>query len=172
MTLVMMAGVMGLYAACHAPSPAASSSHETTGSSEQASKTDTAHSLYATLASVAVSPSLHDSLMIRFTVNNPTDAPLRFTTYHTPFEGFISKFLTVTDSRGHQVDYTGAMARRIMPPPENTYHTVAAGESEAVVFDLKKGYKIAHAGTYTLQYNSERISGIANGASITITVVD
>lgn len=125
--------------------------------------------LYASLASED-SYVLQDAIMITFTVTNPTDDTLKFTQYHTPFEGMISKFLTVTDSAGKEISYIGAMARRVMPPPADTYHTVAPGDTKSVSFDLKKGYKIEKAGPYTLQYEGENISGIASGKPIVITV--
>lgn len=37
----------------------------------------------------------------------------------------MSKFLTVTDSEGNEVRYIGPMAKRLMPPPADTYRTVA-----------------------------------------------
>ena len=135
-----------------------------TGSSENTA-------LYATLESIADTLHLQDSLMIRFTVTNPTNDTLQFTQYHTPFEGFISNFLTVTDSQGSEISYIGPMAKRVMPPPADTYHTLTPKQSEQVTFDLKKGYKIENPGTYTLQYNAENISGVANGEPLTITVI-
>ena len=128
--------------------------------------------LVASLQAVSEAPSLKDSLIIRFTVTNPTPDSLKFTTYHTPFEGLISKFLTVKDSAGKEVSYQGPMAKRVMPPPAETYRTLGPGESKGTTFDLKKCYKIDHPGTYTLQYNAERISGIGNGQALTITVTD
>ncbi|UAY54633.1 hypothetical protein [Arachidicoccus terrestris] len=128
-------------------------------------------SLYATLDCRTMAPNLRDSLIIKFTVTNPTKDTLKFTTYHTPFEGFLSKFLIVKDSEGNEAQYLGPMAKRVMPPPAATYHAVAPGQSESVNFNLKKGYKIEKAGTYTIQYNSELISGVANGKAITIKIV-
>ena len=129
-------------------------------------------SLYASLVCKTTTPNLKDSLIITFTVNNPTQDTLKFTTYHTPFEGFISKFLTVKDSEGNEAQYQGPMAKRVMPPPAETFHSVAPGQTESVDFNLKKGYKIEKSGTYTIQYNSELISGIANGDPITIDIAE
>lgn len=167
--VALMAGIVGFTTKCHPTQHSKSAGSADMVNKEQTQKADS--TLYAILESQNDTPSLRDSLMIRFTVTNPTKDSLRFTTYHTPFEGFISKFLTVTDSKGKQIDYIGPMAKRVMPPPESTYHTLDAGQSEKVLFDLKKGYKIEHPGVYTLKYNGENISGIANGAAITITVV-
>ena len=125
--------------------------------------------LYASLQSED-SYTLNGPIMVGFTVTNPTDDTLKFTQYHTPFEGMMSKFLTVKDSAGEEVSYIGAMARRIVPPPANTYHSIAPGQTKSVTFDLKKGYKLEKTGAYTLQYQGDNISGVASGEPITILV--
>ena len=128
-------------------------------------------SLYVTLETKD-QYKLSDSILIDFVVHNPTKDTLKFTQYHTPFEGVISKFVDVIGADSVEVDYIGAMARRIMPPPADTYHAVAPNESKRISFDLKKGYKIDKVGTYSIQYNSERISGITPSKAVEITVVD
>ncbi len=152
--------ILGLTTQCKSIRNAASHSDKTQSDSR----------LYASLTGEENYP-LHDVIMIKFTVTNPTDDTLTFTQYHTPFEGMMSKFLTVKDSAGNEINYIGAMARRVMPPPADTYHTVAPGETKSVSFDLKKGYKIEKTGPYTLQYEGENISGIASGKPIVITIV-
>ncbi|MFD2969552.1 protease [Sphingobacterium bambusae] len=142
-----------------------------TNETEAASADSVAHSSDTTLvASLQAKPlyELKDSISVLFTVQNPTDDTLRFTQYHTPFEGFISNFLTITDASGAEVSYIGAMTKRIMPPPADTYHTVAPGAQDSVRFSLAKGYRFEKPGIYTLQYNSGAISGISNGSPIKI----
>lgn len=168
--ITLLIGTLGLNTQCHQPTPKAPAANEPVKNTENRLPADS--SLYASLESVDDTPNLQGNLMVRFTVNNPTKDTLRFTAYHTPFEGFISKFLTVTDIEGKEVSYHGPMVKRVMPPPADTYHTLAPGQTESVTFDLQKGYKIANAGTYTLQYNGERISGIANGSPITIVIAE
>ena len=165
---------VGLTTQCQPPQQQESTTGQTETQAGETTGTPTADTaLYAVLEPVEDSFSLQqDSLIIGFTVVNPTADTLQFTVYHTPFEGFISKFLTVTDSAGQEVNYQGAMAKRVMPPPAESYRTVAPGQSEHTTFDLRKGYAIEQPGTYTIQYNSERISGIANGRPVTITVVE
>lgn len=115
---------------------------------------------------------LSDSLSILFSVLNPTKDTIRFTQYHTPFEGFINNFLTITDSEGKEIPYIGAMAKRMMPPPEESYCAVAPGTQDSVRFSLKKGYRIEKPGTYTIQYNGGNVSGMANGEAIRIQVTE
>jgi len=115
---------------------------------------------------------LSDSLYMVFKVYNPTSDTLRFTQYHTPFEGFINNFLTITDDTGQEVPYRGAMAKRVMPPPADTYCEVAPATSDSIRFSIKKGYAITKPGRYTIQYNAGHVSGIANGKPITVQVVE
>lgn len=139
---------------------------------ETASNIAVIDSLVAILASNQDTYSLQDSIQITFTVNNPTEDTLKFTQYHTPFEGFISNFLEVKDSAGNEVKYIGAMAKRVSPPPAETYHTLAPGEQESISFDLKKGYALEKPGTYTLEYTGGLISGIASGEILQIEIVE
>ena len=128
--------------------------------------------LFASLEVGSETLRLQDSLPINFKVTNPSVSTLKFTTYHTPFEGLKSKFLIVKDSDGNEVPYQGPMVKRVMPPPADTYRELKAGDSQSVTFDLKKVYKIEKAGTYTLQYNAEAISGVKNGQGLTINIVE
>lgn len=132
-------------------------------------KVENDSTLYATLTGEE-NYALHGAITIKFNVTNPTDDTLKFTQYHTPFEGMMSKFLNVTDQAENDIAYIGAMTRRVMPPPAETYHAVAPGETKSVSFDLKHGYKIEKAGSYTLQYIGENISGVANSEPIVITI--
>ena len=169
----LLMATVGLTVQCQQPQQQGSETEQTETQTGELTETPAADTtLYAVLEPVGALSLQQDSLMIGFTVVNPTADTLEFTVYHTPFEGFISKFLTVTDSAGQEVNYQGAMAKRVTPPPADTYRTVAPGQREQVTFDLRKGYAIEQPGTYTLQYNSERISGIANGEPLTITVVE
>lgn len=129
-------------------------------------------SLVAVLQSVEDPQSLKDSIGITFTVSNLSADTLKFTQYHTPFEGFISNFIALTDSTGTAVRYIGAMAKRVSPPPAESFHSVAPGAEKSISFDLKKGYAIESPGTYTLQYIGSRVSGIASGEAIQIHIVE
>ncbi|WP_134089974.1 hypothetical protein [Olivibacter sp. XZL3] len=136
---------------------------------ESIMETDTA--LIAVLETDSVI-HLSDSLPMVFKVYNPTNDTLRFTQYHTPFEGFISDFLTITDSEGGEVPYQGAMAKRVMPPPAETYCTVAPSQADSVRFSIMKGYSLSKPGTYTIRYNGGNISNIANGKPVIVRVVE
>ena len=101
-----------------------------------------------------------DSVLLKFTVYNTADTPMRFCKWHTPFEPLMSKYLDVKDAAGQQTDYRGPMAKRIMPPPATSYITLKPNDSVAATADLLKAYAITKPGRYTVVYNSEGISGL------------
>ncbi|KGE13476.1 hypothetical protein [Sphingobacterium deserti] len=155
-TLAAFAGILLTLASCQSTKKTEDAKIATTDTTAVA--TDT-----ALVATIQANPDyrLQDSISVLFIVSNPTPDTLRFTQYHTPFEGFMSNFLTITDASGAEVPYIGAMTRRIMPPPEETYHTLAPRAQDSVRFALSKGYHFEKPGTYSLLYNSGTISGIS-----------
>ena len=108
-----------------------------------------------------------DSVLLTFTVKNPTADSLRFCKWHTPFEPLLSKYLDIKDQNGVEVNYKGAMAKRIMPPPASSYISVKAMDSLTTRADLLKGYAIDKAGKYTITYNAQAISGLVVKDSLT-----
>lgn len=101
-----------------------------------------------------------DSVMLKFTVYNPTDSAIKFCKWHTPFEPLMSKYLEVKDASGEEAAYKGPMAKRIMPPPADAYISVAAKDSTVVTVDLLKGYDITKPSKYTITYQGSNISGL------------
>lgn len=108
-----------------------------------------------------------DSVLLTFTVYNPSQKELRFCKWHTPFEPPMSKFLDIADQQGNESQYQGAMAKRVMPPPASSYITVKAGDSLSTTIDLRKSYVLDQPGSYHIKYNSESISGLSVKDSIT-----
>ena len=101
-----------------------------------------------------------DSVLLKFTVYNPADSALQFCKWHTPFEPLMSKYLDVTDENGTEVDYKGAMAKRMMPPPASSYIEVKSGDSLAVTVDVLKAYAITKPAKYTIKYSGQNMSGL------------
>ncbi|HWV71913.1 MAG TPA: hypothetical protein VN040_09370 [Pseudosphingobacterium sp.] len=165
-TLLLVA-VISVMAACQTSKK--SSENKDTTSKETASSSVKDTSLVAQL-SVPGSLGLHDSIPLHFNVFNPTEDTLRFTKYHTPFEGFLNNFLTIKDTDGNEVTYIGPMAKRIMPPVPESYVTIAPHDSLSVNIDLRKGYRFEKKGTYTIQYNGGNVSGMADGEGIKAVV--
>ncbi|GGI50767.1 hypothetical protein GCM10011425_19790 [Mucilaginibacter galii] len=101
-----------------------------------------------------------DSVLLKFTVKNNTDSVQRFCKWHTPFEPLLSKYLDVKNDKGEDVAYQGAMAKRIMPPPESSYLSLNPKDSISANVDLLKAYAIKTPGNYTITYVGENMSGL------------
>lgn len=97
---------------------------------------------------------------LTFTVKNESDAPKTFCKWHTPFEPFISKYLDITDMDGNEIAYKGAMAKRVMPPPADSYIAVKANDSTSISVDLLKGYDVLPGKSYTVKYVGSGLSGL------------
>ncbi|MEJ2882480.1 protease [Pedobacter sp. GR22-6] len=101
-----------------------------------------------------------DSVMLTFNVYNPADSVQQFCKWHTPFEPLMSKYLEIRDQKGREPDYKGPMAKRIMPPPADSYVKVAPKETLSTKIDLLLGYDLKTGNTYTVIYAAEGISGL------------
>lgn len=112
-----------------------------------------------------------DSVKVRFTVYNKTDSTRKFCKWHTPFEPLISKYLDITSDEGVEASYKGAMAKRIMPPPADSYIALKSGDSLISEINISKGYDLTKPGKYTIKYNAENMSGIVVKDSITIALL-
>ncbi|RZM10160.1 MAG: protease, partial [Pedobacter sp.] len=84
-------------------------------------------------ARMTISPvvSKDGPLEMNFTVYNQTDSTRTFCKWHTPFEPLMSKYLDITINN-QEVAYKGPMAKRMMPPPADSYVSVAPGDSLSV----------------------------------------
>lgn len=140
--------------------------------SDSAAATETVEELTSELHALKEQYRLNDSITLKFTVHNPTRQELRFTEYGTPFEKFLGKYLIIIDENGNEVDYSGPMARRVMPPPAETYHYLGADQSETVEFSIQDVYKFTKAGNYAIQYRGERINAIKSSNVISITIME
>ncbi|WP_245803558.1 protease [Daejeonella lutea] len=102
-----------------------------------------------------------DPVELKFVVINSADTVARFLKWSTPFEPLVSKYLDITDEDGTQVDYRGAMAKRAMPPSEESYVKLNPGDSLVVNVNLLEGYAISRAAKYKVVYVGEGMSGIS-----------
>lgn len=101
-----------------------------------------------------------EQVQLKFTVYNNADSVQQFCKWHTPFEPWISKYLDIRDESGEEVNYKGAMAKRIMPPPASSYQKLNPKDSLTAKVDLLQGYNITKPGKYTVFYNSQNMSGL------------
>ncbi|MFD0764765.1 protease [Mucilaginibacter lutimaris] len=124
--------------------------------------TDTAITPTALVAEMSIRDTIKigDSVLLKFTVKNNKADTARFLKWHTPFEPLLSKYLDIKDENGTEVNYKGAMAKRMMPPPGDSYITLKANESLSATADLLKGYAIDKPAKYTITYNSTGVSGL------------
>jgi len=97
---------------------------------------------------------------LKFTVYNHTDSVKQFCKWHTPFEPLISKYLDVKDESGAEVGYQGPMAKRMMPPPAESYLKLNPGDSLSIDVDVLKAYPIKKAGKYSIVYTGQNMSGL------------
>lgn len=101
-----------------------------------------------------------DPVNLKFTVYNHTDGIKQFCKWHTPFEPLMSKYLDVKEEGGAEVGYQGPMAKRIMPPPADSYLKLNPGDSLSIDIDLLKAYPIKKAGKYSIVYTGQNMSGL------------
>ncbi|MES2827175.1 MAG: protease [Bacteroidota bacterium] len=113
---------------------------------------------------------IDDSLIMIFTIYNRASNVQQFCKWHTPFEPPMSKYLDIRDETGSDVNYQGAMAKRVMPPPANSYLKIKALDSLSSSVDLRKSYQITKPGKYTVIYNAEGISGVSVPDSISFVI--
>ena len=113
---------------------------------------------------------LGQPINIKFSVYNNSDTVAKFCKWHTPFEKLLSKYLDVALEDYTEVQYHGAMAKRVMPPPADSYTSLKKGDSTSVNFNLMDGYPISKAGVYTIKYNATNVSGIVVPDSLKIKV--
>ena len=129
-------------------------------------QTAAAKALYAVLV-IKDSIRMGDAVQLHFTVYNPADSAQHFLKWQTPFEPLLSKYLDIKDEQGEELQYKGAMAKRMMPPPADAYISIPAKDSLVANVDILKGYALSKPGKYTVTYTSENISGLKVAQSVT-----
>lgn len=105
-----------------------------------------------------------------FTVRNEADSAAKFLKWDTPYEPLLSKYLDIRDENGAYVDYHGAMAKRMMPPPADNYIEVKPGDSLQISVDLLQGYGITKPSKYTIVYVGGNISGLVVKDSVSFVL--
>lgn len=124
-------------------------------------KVESSQPIFATMRMVQDTFQKDEKVLMKFTVYNTADTVQQFCKWHTPFEPLMSKYLDVTSTGGEEANYQGPMAKRVMPPPADSYVKVNPGESLSVEVDVLKAYAITTPAKYTVHYNSKDISGLA-----------
>ena len=110
-----------------------------------------------------------DSVLLSFTVTNHADTTQRFCKWETPFEPRLGKYFDITNDKGEEPTFKGAMARRVMPPPAESYIEVPPHDSVRTVINLATNYAVT-AGQYTIKYSGGGVSGLEAGNELTVAV--
>lgn len=121
--------------------------------------------------STAAATFQKDSVMLTFTVINPTNQPQRFCKWDTPFDPGIGKYMDISDAQGNEPPFIGAMARRVMPPPPESYIEVPANDSLTTVFNLADSYSLENS-RYTIRFIGGGMSGLNAGNDVKVRVND
>lgn len=108
-----------------------------------------------------------EKVSLKFTVRNDQSTEKSFCKWHTPFEPLMSKYLDIKDENGNEVLYKGPMAKRIMPPPADSYLAVKPKDVLSSEVDLLKAYELEAEKKYTVSYNSSGMSGIKAANTVT-----
>ncbi|MCS3557297.1 MULTISPECIES: protease [unclassified Sphingobacterium] len=118
----------------------------------------------------AIDPNFStDSVLLSFSVFNHSDTVQRFCKWETPFEPMLGKYMEIVDEQGIEAQFTGPMARRVMPPPAESYILVQPHDYVSTVYNLAKNYTIK-PGKYTVKYTGGGVSGLQEGNKVKITV--
>jgi len=151
-------------------SPSTRTAEDNTAKADSASAQSSPQSeqtgLYAKM-SIQDTIKTGELIQLKFTVYNNADSVQQFCKWHTPFEPLMSKYLDVKDENGEEVNYKGAMAKRMMPPPASSYQKLNPKDSLSADVDLAKAYAITKPAKYTVVYNSQNMSGLIVKDSVT-----
>ena len=109
---------------------------------------------------IAKTIKIGEPMLLKFTVYNQADSTQQFCKWHTPFEPLLSKYLEIKDEQGVEMLYRGAMAKRIMPPPAESYIMVNKKDSVSATVDLLKAFAITRPSKYTITYTGQDMSGV------------
>ena len=91
-----------------------------------------------------------DPLPLKMTLSNPGKQTLHVLNWHTPFEGFFSRYLKVTGPQG-EIAYGGALVKRGQPQRDE-YLSIAPRTSVTSSANLRDVYKFDVPGTYRVEY--------------------
>jgi len=112
-----------------------------------------------------------DPVVLKFTVYNNSDSIQQFCKWHTPFEPLMSKYLDIKDENQQEALYKGPMAKRIMPPPADSYIKIKPKDSLSANVDVLKAYAISKPGRYSITYSGQNMSGLIVKDSISFIYV-
>jgi hypothetical protein len=102
--------------------------------------------------------------VILISISNQSKQTWRFLSWHTPFDAWFSRFMSITvlsgEKEGETVQYQGALAKRGEPNAED-YETLASGASLSVELDLAQAYELPSA-NYLITINPFELHEMGN----------
>ncbi|MEO6150180.1 MAG: protease [Mucilaginibacter sp.] len=163
--ILLLSAALLTLASCGVNNKGNTSGTDTTGTDTAAPKILTAKMYIKDTIKVG------EPVTLKFTVYNTADTAMKFCKWHTPFEAPMSKYLDIKNEAGEEVNYKGAMAKRIMPPPADSYLELRATDSVSANTDLLRSYAIEKPARYTIVYNSKDISGLTVTDSVSFVYI-
>lgn len=112
-------------------------------------------SIHVTSEALATRSRVDEPLDIRLVARNDGTDPLRFLVWNTPFDEALSADIFEITFEGDILDYRGIMFRRALPPDEDAYVTLGAGETLDAVVDLAQSYALDRPGQYTIRFQPQ-----------------
>ena len=103
-------------------------------------------------------------LALHFKLVNTSKQQRSVLIWHTPLEGWWSRFLRVT-REGEEIRYRGPMAKRV-DPQRAEYRRLAPGKSAAATLDLTAVYDLRQPGIYQVQYIGGLFDAAPSGVKI------
>lgn len=166
--LIIPAVLLLLSACSEATRNTANNKSESTAQTSTTNKTDSLEAKIKINGNVAAG----DPLLLRFVVYNNADMAKSFCIWHTPFEPLMSSYLSITNEKGEEAQYKGAMAKRMMPPPASSYSTLKPGDSLVANADLLKAYNLKKGSSYKVVYTGGNMSGLVSRDTITFVYTE
>jgi hypothetical protein len=97
-----------------------------------------------------------ESLMLAFTVFNPSSQNVTMCIRDTPLEGVMSKLFMIQNPEGKVMAYRGKDVRRTEVPGPEEYRTVVAGQSTSTRVRLSRRYQFEGDGLYYIRVRQPR----------------
>ena len=107
--------------------------------------------LLVNIAAEKASFSASDPVMVKVTITNTGQKPVKVLKWYTPVEDVEESLFKVTRD-GAAVEYVGAHFKRL-PPTGNDYLNLKPGDSFSSTLDLGQYYDLSNSGLYALEYN-------------------
>lgn len=111
---------------------------------------------------------VEEPILLSFTITNTGEYPFLFLPWQTPLEEQLTGDCIQILYKDTTIPYIGIMVKR-MPPTDEDYVILKAGESQTGQINLLDGYKLTEPGTYKIQFK-ESFQGLPQSNEIELTI--